>query len=543
MDNAAVSNDEDEEEEAANDGDAAPVANPSAAMVKVRTPWVDPKHPGKPTGVEVGESTPAMQRADRINNHQLAAYVTQCTVDTAIVSLIKKAAPEHSWKLAATTKTGVNKLSVHKIMQHLKKIYGKMKRQDKANNLLKLHTPWDHTTEDIEIVLLRGKECQLLLRHDKPMNDNTLIDNLLGVITNIIQLSNAIHEWDDKPEDQQNMEHFVAHFIKADQERRTNTTTAGAGYHAANNVAPPAKAPPANRRGSSNRTPANSAAPKPYCHTHGIPTSSNHFSINCKNPGHNHNYAATFTNRMGGSEEIQQLNPNNPKQQNRNNNGNGNRNSNKNSNRNNNNSNGNRNNNNNNNNNSNNNNRGTTTTTTREPITETITNRPTTTTTTITTTLVGWKISSSAEVGLRVMCPSEAHAPRNVTMYLNYHYVCKLPAAGVVVAIKSSSSTRTRGELVWNGTRGTAHVARQGIWNGGKDVVWFCLVLEGRRVIIWEIGWRWVVLVGRRESDLYGDPKGSLDHRGDMWYEVFTSGVQFCSPECPGITLGSLVLG
>ena len=132
-------------------------------------------------------------------------------------------------------------------MQHLKKTYGKMKRQDKANNLLKLHTPWDHTTEDIEIVLLRGKECQRMLRHDEPMSDNTLIDNLLGVITNSNQLSNAIHEWDNKPEDQQTMENFVDHFIKANQERLTTTTTAGAGYHAANNVAPPAEAPPANK--------------------------------------------------------------------------------------------------------------------------------------------------------------------------------------------------------------------------------------------------------------------------------------------------------
>ena len=37
--------------------------------------------------------------------------------------------------------------------------------------------------------------------------------------------------------------------------------------------------------------------------------------------------------------------------------------------------------------------------------------------------------------------------------------------------------------------------------------------------------------------------KDHLDHRGDMWHEVLTSGVQFCRPERPGITLGSFVLG
>jgi hypothetical protein len=79
--------------------------------------------------------------------------------------------------------------------------------------------------------------------------------------------------------------------------------------------------------------------------------------------------------------------------------------------------------------------------------------------------LVGWKISSSAEVGLWVMCPTEAPTPRNITMYLNYHYVCKLPASGVVVAV---NQVQARGhEENWNldmGKRGTAHVAPQGIW-------------------------------------------------------------------------------
>ena len=37
--------------------------------------------------------------------------------------------------------------------------------------------------------------------------------------------------------------------------------------------------------------------------------------------------------------------------------------------------------------------------------------------------------------------------------------------------------------------------------------------------------------------------KDHLDHRGGMRYEVLTSGVQFFSPEHPGVTLGSFVLG
>ena len=37
--------------------------------------------------------------------------------------------------------------------------------------------------------------------------------------------------------------------------------------------------------------------------------------------------------------------------------------------------------------------------------------------------------------------------------------------------------------------------------------------------------------------------KARLVHRGGMCYEVLTSGVQFFSPERPGVTLDSFVLG
>ena len=48
--------------------------------------------------------------------------------------------------------------------------------------------------------------------------------------------------------------------------------------------------------------------------------------------------------------------------------------------------------------------------------------------------------------------------------------------------------------------------------------------------------------VGKRV--IFKEPlKALLDHRGDMGHEVLTSGVQFCRPERPGITLSSFVLG
>ena len=92
-------------------------------------------------------------------------------------------------------------------------------------------------------------------------------------------------------------------------------------------------------------------------------------------------------------------------------------------------------------------------------------------------------------LGLRVMCPSEAPTPRNVTMYLNYHYVCKLPAHRCCCShhIKFKS-TRTRGNVeLGKRKRGAARVVHQGIW---KREVKNSLsgVGEEKGVIIWELG-------------------------------------------------------
>jgi hypothetical protein len=72
--------------------------------------------------------------------------------------------------------------------------------------------------------------------------------------------------------------------------------------------------------------------------------------------------------------------------------------------------------------------------------------------------------------------PTEAPTPRNVTMYLNYHYVCKLPAAGVVVAFKSSQVRGSEGN--WSGNGKDRHRS-SGI---SRDLEWgygCCLHLSG----------------------------------------------------------------
>ena len=279
---------------------ALPPLNPTVP----RVPWVPKTHPGAPPGAVNGETGPAMARASLTYSNQLSQHVTERTVETVVTRMIKNASPQHCWEMLADPVRGQQDITIQTLMDHLKTTYGKMQREDKARIMEQLREPWD-TTQPIEKLLVRARKCQRQLRNDAPMSDDDLMDALLLTITASNVLPTAIHEWDAKDIADQTHVLFAKHFIGANQERLRRTTTAQAGYHAANNVAPPAKAPPANNKRSSNRTPANPTAPKPYCHTHGVPLGKSHFSNTCRAPGPNHNWEATFHNRMGGSDEIQ----------------------------------------------------------------------------------------------------------------------------------------------------------------------------------------------------------------------------------------------
>jgi hypothetical protein len=179
-----------------------------------------------------------------------------------------------------------------------------------------LQAPWD-TSEPIEKLLVRVCKCQCQLRNDEAMSDISLVDHLLLTITESTILRMAVHEWDMTAILLQTYMNFAKHFIAANQEWLGTTTMEQASYHATNNVVPPAADPPANNRISRNRTPANPAAPRPYCHTHGVPVGKPRFGNTYRHLAPGHCYEATFTNRMGGSNEIQQPNSNSNRNNNR----------------------------------------------------------------------------------------------------------------------------------------------------------------------------------------------------------------------------------
>ena len=60
----------------------------------------------------------------------------------------------------------------------------------------------------------------------------------------------------------------------------------------------------AGKRRGRRRRGRRAAGEKSYCFTHGVTTNMDHTSATCDNPGPSHNVAATFDNRLGGSEHV-----------------------------------------------------------------------------------------------------------------------------------------------------------------------------------------------------------------------------------------------
>src|SRR4051812_37616596 len=86
-----------------------------------------------------------------------------------------------------------------------------------------------------------------------PISEAVAIDLTSTTIEATGMFTQALLTWKDKPENEQTLATFMAHFDKANKERIRTLTTKTAGYHSANQATPhiPTPAPkPTNRSGS-----------------------------------------------------------------------------------------------------------------------------------------------------------------------------------------------------------------------------------------------------------------------------------------------------
>ena len=188
-----------------------------------------------------------------------------------------------------------------------------------------LRAPWS-PADDIATLFNCVRKCQLFAtRADEEIPEAKIVRDVHFVLTQSGVFGPALFNYNQAhPESTRTYVDMVEFFTRADNQRHLDATAAplvGAprprerinedahiqaliarSVQLALAAAGLPNAPPAPANG---RAPTNGRAPdtRPtnYCHTHGVTTNPHHTSATCRNPGPNHNAAATNENRMNGS--------------------------------------------------------------------------------------------------------------------------------------------------------------------------------------------------------------------------------------------------
>ena len=229
------------------------------------------------------------------------------------------------------------------MLAHLFDNYGQMLEEDILANDVKLALPFNPTKEAMESLFNRGRDCQLAVAAINPMSELTKIIAICKALQDSGYYIQAVHDWDDKAANLRTYPLMTTHFLAAERTRIRKTTTAQAGFHAANRMA----GAPGAQGAPETKPPALAAALDltdaipgfGYCWSHGLTNNPNHTSLQYNNPAHNHNHAATLlANMMGGNQTIRrrinetavyQRPPHNPNNRQNNNNTNNNNNNNR----------------------------------------------------------------------------------------------------------------------------------------------------------------------------------------------------------------------
>jgi hypothetical protein len=204
-------------------------------------------------------------------------------------------------------------------LKFMKDNYGKWNLQEVEDNEARMDEPWDGRGT-IHPILKRFEEvAELAELAEAPIPLLKRITKLIAVIKPVAEFGLAIREIKMQDAQTWTWEAVKEHVIKCDNARDLNTT-AGKGYHAANEASEANAAKATSGGGNSPRKGKKSSlidenglmtrkttkfeAVATYCHSHGIGFDRSHYSGKCPSPKKGHNDKATIYNQQGGSTEI-----------------------------------------------------------------------------------------------------------------------------------------------------------------------------------------------------------------------------------------------
>ena len=120
------------------------------------------------------------------------------------------------------------------LLTHLSNTYGRILPRDLQDNRAKMTEPWDGTS-DIETVFDRINSC-ISFSEDggDPISNMNAVHAGVAIFQQTGLFSQAIREWNQKPEADQTLANYIDFFRTAEEERQAEATTTAAGYHHAN---------------------------------------------------------------------------------------------------------------------------------------------------------------------------------------------------------------------------------------------------------------------------------------------------------------------
>jgi hypothetical protein len=198
----------------------------------------------------------------------------------------------------------------------LEETYGEITPEHLAENEAALSKPWDPETPT-EDVFDQAREIRAFATvggEDIPAG--TVVRKLVAVFRSSGVMDEACADWDKKDTADKTLDNLRTHMRTYNTRRKSNRTTADAGYGTANAAAqqPPAQPPNLNdlvqravqqALGANNAgNPTNVGVEYSYCWSHGLIRNPNHTSRTCTTRAEGHQEAATLDNMMGGNNTI-----------------------------------------------------------------------------------------------------------------------------------------------------------------------------------------------------------------------------------------------
>ena len=308
------------------------ISNGNVPYITPVAPPINPVIPPDATSVIINE-------ANRQNRYHQKLYDKNNDMSKALVRLIVDAVePVYLNRLKHKT-FGYANVTPLKMITHLQEQFSEITDVDMAANVARMEKAWDITIP-LEAIFTQLDEGQDFAKDNKePISDKQLIRIAYTIIHNTMVFNQACEQWRNKDTDDKTWDNFKFFFRKKDKDRRSQLTTASAGYHgyqAANkisqtqqqqqptwasdfmnsiiaiNTAQTAKVAELTRQlatlshsvGAPKPIPKPAPEAKGYCHTHGITYNASHNSATCTKPLSGHQPTATITNQMGGTTTV-----------------------------------------------------------------------------------------------------------------------------------------------------------------------------------------------------------------------------------------------